>query len=138
MGVCACHHLAARRSRRIAFVCWEIFADLRGPLVPIHLFKETQWLAMICLIGMSCSVYCAFPVVFPQIVFTLYVSTDLVYGGLLPCLPNIGTNIRQISWLLSGHIGKQKFQFTGAVIVGGALLADRYFQTSWDCQLIRS
>lgn len=112
----------------IAFVCWECFADLAEPLVPIHLFRNGKWVAMVCVVGLSSSVYYAFSILFPQIVFTLY-TNDNLEGGLLSSLVTIGTYIGQISSLFSGFIGTQRWQFTGAMFIGGVFLAGKLIRT---------
>ena len=108
----------------IAFVCWECFASLSEPLIPIHLFRNGQWVAMVTMFSISCSVYYAFTIVWPQIVFTLYTSDDGL-GGILSSLITIGTSIGQCSSFLSGYIGKQRYQFWFTLIAGGSMLAGK-------------
>ena len=108
----------------VIFGVWETRANLVEPLIPIHLFRNGRWVAMVVLIGISCSVYYAFSVVFPQLVFALY-TTDQVKGGFLCCVLSMGTNLGQISTFIAGNIGKQRIQFIGAMIIGGALLGGK-------------
>ena len=108
----------------IIFVCWECRTALREPLIPMHLFRNGKWVAMICVVGLSSSVYYAFTIVFPQIVFALY-TTDTVLGGWLSSLVSIGTVVGQILSCFSGAIGKQRWQFTGSMVAGGSLLAGK-------------
>lgn len=37
----------------IAFFCWEIYVPLKEPLVPMHLFKNIQWVASCLLLALG-------------------------------------------------------------------------------------
>jgi hypothetical protein len=37
----------------IAFALWEVYADLKEPLLPIHLFKNTGWTVSCILLGLG-------------------------------------------------------------------------------------
>jgi hypothetical protein len=37
----------------IIFVLWEIYANLKEPLLPIHLFKNFSWVATCILLGLG-------------------------------------------------------------------------------------
>lgn len=37
----------------IAFTLWEIYADLKEPLLPMHLFKNFAWVAACILLGLG-------------------------------------------------------------------------------------
>ncbi|KAL2752429.1 hypothetical protein ACRALDRAFT_1065567 [Sodiomyces alcalophilus JCM 7366] len=105
----------------IAFGLWEAFAKLEAPMIPIHLFRNGPWVALVFLCALSASVYYAFSIVWPQMVFGLY-TDDLYYGGWLACLVGAGTNIGQMLSSLGRHIGKQKWQLVISMIISTATL----------------
>ena len=39
----------------VAFALWEIFADFKEPLLPVHLFKNFSWVAACVLLGLGAS-----------------------------------------------------------------------------------
>lgn len=105
-----------------AFVAWEAFASPKQPLLPLHLFQNLQWVAMIFTLAISVTVYYAFSIVWPQQVFAMY-TTDLIKGGLLCSLVGAGTNIGQLaSAVFARHLGNQRIQFIVCIGCGGAFL----------------
>ncbi|KAN0099069.1 MFS general substrate transporter [Hyaloscypha variabilis] len=97
-------------SALIAFVLYECFAPLKEPLVPMKLFLSVPWVADILVVAFGASVYFAFAIVWPQMVFSLYTS-DLTRGGWYCCITGLGANTGQITGgLTSRHFGKQKYQ----------------------------
>lgn len=121
----------------VAFVCYEAFRDLPEPVVPVHLFHSFQWVALILVLAISVTVYYAFSIVWPQMVFGLY-TTDLTKGGLLCCVVGAGTNIGQLcSGLLARRMGNQKWQFVACVTAGGAFLAGEFASNHQICEDIR-
>ena len=106
----------------VAFVLYEIFAPLKEPLVPMHLFRNIRWVADIFMIALGASVYFCFAIVWPIMVFALYTS-DLTKGGFLCCVTGLGTNSGQIvSGVLGKRIGKQKYQLIVAATLMGLFL----------------
>jgi len=94
----------------VAFVLYEVLAPLKEPLVPMNLFLSLPWVADILLVALGASVYFAFAIIWPIMVFALYTS-DLTKGGWLCCVSGGGANAGQIvGGLLSRKIGKQKYQ----------------------------
>lgn len=94
----------------VAFVLYETFASLKEPLVPMNLFLSIPWVADILLVALGASVYFAFAIVWPTMVFSLYTS-DLTRGGWYCCVSGAGANSGQIvGGLSSKKIGKQKYQ----------------------------
>lgn len=92
----------------VAFVLHEVFAPLKEPLV--NLFLGIPWVADILLVALGASVYFAFAIIWPIMVFALYTS-NLTKGGWLCCVSGAGANSGQIvGGLLSRKIGKQKYQ----------------------------
>jgi hypothetical protein len=108
----------------VAFVLYECFMPLKEPLVPMHLFLNIPWVADIALVALAASIYYAFAIVWPTMVFTLYTS-DLTHGGWLCCVTGSAVNAGQIiGGAACRHIGKQKHQlvvcaFTTAAFLGG-------------------
>lgn len=54
----------------IAFVLWEIFAPIKEPLVPMHLFKDVGWVSAVILLGLGAGVYYAFAIICKSITET--------------------------------------------------------------------
>jgi MFS family permease len=108
----------------IVFVAWEAkFA--KEPLMPIKLFRNLRWVAIVLTLSMSVTVYYAFSIVWPQIVFQLY-ETDLIKGGLLCCVIGQGTNVGQLLSGLGRQFGNHRIQFLIGTIVGGAFLGGTF------------
>lgn len=43
----------------IAFTLWELYADLKEPLVPMHLFKNLPWVMSTIVLGVGAGMYYA-------------------------------------------------------------------------------
>jgi hypothetical protein len=41
----------------VVFVCWEAFATLKEPILPMHLFKKFSWVACSTNLGLGASIY---------------------------------------------------------------------------------
>jgi len=98
----------------VAFVLYESLMPLNEPLVPMHLFKNVPWVATMMVVSLGASVYYAFAIVWPTMVFAVFTS-DLTYGGWLCVVPGCGINAGQLlGGLLARRLGKQRIQ----IIVG--------------------
>ncbi|KAE9365499.1 MFS general substrate transporter [Stipitochalara longipes BDJ] len=94
----------------VAFVLYEIYVPLKEPLIPINLFLSIPWVADIMLVALGSSVYFAFAIIWPIMVFGLYTS-NLTHGGWLCCISGGAAIAGQITGgLLSKKVGKQKYQ----------------------------
>lgn len=115
----------------VVFVLWESLGQSKERLVPMHLFRNTGmylrfqlqefyrltqfqynpgWDATILLISLGASVYYAFSIILPQLVFGVYTS-DLFYGSALSSIVGACIVMGQIiGGLLSKRMGKQKWQ----------------------------
>ncbi|KAE9382147.1 MFS general substrate transporter [Stipitochalara longipes BDJ] len=103
----------------VAFAIYELYVDLKEPLIPMHLFKNLPWVSDIWMLSCGASVYFCFSIIWPIMVFGLYTS-DQTKGGLLCCVTGIGTNVGQIiSGLATKKIRHQKYQ----VIVASTAMA---------------
>ena len=109
----------------VVFVLYECFVPLKEPLVPMHLFRNIPWVADIVLVALGASIYYAFAIMWPIMVFTLYTS-DLTYGGLLSCVNGSAINAGQIiGGALCRHIGKQKIQLIVCAITTAGFLGGK-------------
>jgi ATP/ADP translocase len=109
----------------IAFVLYETFMSLKEPFVPIHLFQNGPWVADVLVVALGASIYYAFAIVWPQMVFTLYTS-DLTHGGFMCCVTGSAINIGQIlGGTFSRQVGKQKVQLIVTAICTGAFLGGK-------------
>lgn len=86
-------------------------------------------------VALGASIYYAFAIVWPQMVFTLYTS-DLTHGGWLSCVTGSAINCGQIvGGALSRQIGKQRWQLTITAVLtcaflGGAACATPHNQNT--------
>lgn len=58
----------------VAFVLWEIYAPIKEPLVPMHLFKNIEWTVAVVVLGLGAGVYYAFAIICESgLPFVLYI-----------------------------------------------------------------
>ncbi|RFU33262.1 hypothetical protein B7463_g3049, partial [Scytalidium lignicola] len=108
----------------LAFFLWEVYAPLKEPLVPMHLFKNTGWVISVLLLSIGASVYYGFSIVWPQMAAVLYADGDSTYAGWMSCAVPGGITLGQIvGGALAKIIGKTRYQILVVTAVGGALLA---------------
>lgn len=60
------------------FVLWEIYAPLKEPLVPMHLFRNREWVVAVVLMGLGAGVYYAFAIVCEWIARTFWYLTYIL------------------------------------------------------------
>ncbi|KAL2212630.1 MFS general substrate transporter [Sarocladium strictum] len=108
----------------VLFVVWELYAPLREPLIPLHLFRNIEWLAAAILLGLGAGVYYAFAIIWPMQVNVLYNDGDMVRMGVISSLVGVGIISGQISGgMLAKKLGKTKIQCFVVFLVGGVFLA---------------
>ncbi len=109
----------------VAFTFYEALVPLKEPLVPMYLFKNLPWVATMFMVALGATVYFAFSIVWPTMVFSLY-TTDLTYGGLLCTVTGCGTNCGQIvCGLICRRLGKQRTQVVVAAACMGTFLGGK-------------
>lgn len=109
----------------VAFILYETYVPLKESLIPIYLFKNIPWVSAMMGVALDASVYYAFAIVWPTVVFSVY-ATSLSYGGLLCCVTGTGTNAGQIiCGLLCRRIGEQRTQMIVTGIAMGGFLAGK-------------
>lgn len=109
----------------VAFALWEIYADLKEPLLPMHLFKNFAWVVSCLLLGLGASIFYAMAVIWPSMVAVLYTDDGgaSMYAGWLSCVPSAMINLGQIfAGFLAEPIGKTKIQCMVVLTLGGAFL----------------
>lgn len=68
----------------VGFAClvglfvYEAYRPLKEPLVPLHLFKNTEWLASVISLSLGASVYYSQAIVWPQMTSTVYAEGRLM------------------------------------------------------------
>lgn len=116
----------------VAFALYEAIVNLKEPLMPMRLFKNIGWVGSIWMLACAASVYFAFSIVWPIMVFGLYTSNQ-TKGGLLCCVTGLGTNMGQIfSGIAAKGIGRQKYQAIFATTAMMIILASAAVETPYN------
>ncbi|OIW22509.1 MFS general substrate transporter [Coniochaeta ligniaria NRRL 30616] len=108
----------------VAFALWEIYAPLKEPLVPVHLFKNLEWTVSVLLMSLGASIYYGFAIVWPAQCATLYNTGDMIYLGGISSIIGLAVIVGQIvGGSLAERIGHTRIQvmavFTLAAIFLG-------------------
>ncbi|KAK7402452.1 hypothetical protein QQX98_011779 [Neonectria punicea] len=108
-----------------AFVLWEIYAPIKESLVPMHLFKNIEWVSAVILLGLGAGVYYAFSIIWPMQAAVMYSDgKDLQYLGGISNIIGIGMTSGQITGgFVAARIGKTKLQCMCVFLVGGIFMA---------------
>jgi MFS family permease len=115
----------------VSFVFYEAYAPLKQPLVPIRLFKNTGYVASVLLLGLAASVYYAFSLLFPQMVYILYSTSDPMWAGWISCLVGAGISLGEIvGGTICEKIGNVRYQCIVAVTIGGIFLAGMFLTST--------
>lgn len=108
----------------IALVFWEIYAPLKEPLIPMHLFKNRGWVAANLLLAVGASVYYAGALLWPQMVSLIYSKGDVMWAGWISSLVGISIAMGEMTGgLVAERIGKVKYQCMFMVTTGSICLA---------------
>jgi Fungal trichothecene efflux pump (TRI12) len=109
----------------VAFGFWEVFAPLKEPLIPIHLFNNFGWLAVCINLGLGASVYYGMAIIWPQMVAVLYTNDGGAsqYAGWLNSIVGVMIVLGQLfAGGLAVVLGKTKIQGVVVLTCGAALL----------------
>ncbi|KAJ4367699.1 hypothetical protein N0V83_007284 [Neocucurbitaria cava] len=107
----------------VVFVLWEIYAPIKEPLIPMHLFQNGRWVAAVVLLGLGAGVYYAFSIVWPAQAAVLYGNGDTMRTGYMSTIVGLAIITGQVSaGLLAERIGKTKYQVMAALGIGGIFL----------------
>ncbi|KAF2465115.1 MFS general substrate transporter [Lindgomyces ingoldianus] len=107
----------------VIFVLYEIYAPLKEPLIPMHLFKNGRWVAAVILLGLGAGVYYAFAIIWPAQAAVLYGNGNAVRVGYMSTIIGIGIITGQIAaGFLAVPIGKTRYQCMGVFLIGGIFL----------------
>ncbi|CAK7242789.1 MAG: hypothetical protein STHCBS139747_004291 [Sporothrix thermara] len=108
------------------FVLWEVYAPLREPLVPMHLFRNVEWVAASVLLGLGAGVYYAFAIIWPAQAAVMYnnTSNNLTYLGGISNIVGLGIVGGQVvGGILARPLGKTRIQCMVAFLLGAIFLA---------------
>lgn len=106
----------------VAFIIYELRCPVSDVLVPMKLFTNIRWLAVVMTLSMAASMYYAFNIVFPTQVSVLYSSETPEKQGWLKCVIGAPPLLGQIiASLLVTRIGAIKWQLVAAASLGAAL-----------------
>ncbi|KAH7385824.1 fungal trichothecene efflux pump-domain-containing protein [Pyrenochaeta sp. MPI-SDFR-AT-0127] len=107
----------------VIFVLWEIYAPIKEPLIPMHLFLNGRWVAAVVLLGLGAGVYYAFSIVWPAQASILYGNGDVMRVGYMSTIVGIGIITGQvIAGIFAERIGKTRYQCMAAFSIGGLFL----------------
>jgi MFS family permease len=108
----------------VAFGLWETFADLKEPLLPVHLLKNTYYVATVMLLGLGATVYYAFAIYWPMMVTTVYSKGDLMSDGWVSTTLGCGIIGGTLAGgFLAEKIGKVQWQCGVVITLAGIFLA---------------
>ncbi|KAF1840697.1 MFS general substrate transporter [Cucurbitaria berberidis CBS 394.84] len=107
----------------VAFVLWEIYAPIKEPLIPMHLFLNGRWVAAVVLLGSGAGVYYAFSIVWPAQAAVLYGNGDTIRVGYMSTIVGISIITGQVlAGIFAERIGKTRYQCMAAFLIGGTFL----------------
>lgn len=107
----------------VIFVLYEIYAPIKEPLIPMHLFLNGRWVSAVVLLGLGAGVYYAFSIVWPAQAAVLYGNGDTMKVGYMSIIVGIGIITGQVSaGFLAVRIGKTRYQCMAVFILGGIFL----------------
>ncbi|CAO2650293.1 Nn.00g015850.m01.CDS01 [Neocucurbitaria sp. VM-36] len=107
----------------VAFVLWEIYAPIKEPLIPMHLFTNGRWVAAVVLLGSGAGVYYAFSIVWPAQAAVLYGNGDTMRVGYMSTIVGIAIITGQVlAGVFAERIGKTRYQCMAAFGFGGIFL----------------
>ena len=106
----------------VGFVFYKRHCPTLQPLVPLGMFRNTGWVAVVLTLYCAASMYYAFSIVFPTQVAVLYSSESKANQGWLKCAFTAPPLVGQIiASLLATHIGHIKWQLVITAIIGAAV-----------------
>jgi MFS family permease len=106
----------------VGFVFYEWHCPTPQPLVPLTMFRNTGWVAVLLTLSCAASMYYAFSIVFPTQVAVLYASESEANQGWLKCVITAPPLVGQIvASLLATRIGHIKWQLVFTASIGAAL-----------------
>ncbi|KXH59317.1 fungal trichothecene efflux pump [Colletotrichum salicis] len=79
----------------VALFCWEAFADLQYPAIPVKFFANRGFMALVCCATVATMFYYSAVLLWPQQVQALY-TTDITYGGWLSSTVASATALGQV------------------------------------------
>lgn len=104
----------------VAFVLWELYAPLKEPLVPMHLFRNGGWNAATILSGLGASVYYALAIVWPNMIAVLYDDGDQMSAAWYASFVGLFIILGEIAGgFLAKSIGHLRMQCIVTVVISG-------------------
>ncbi|KAF2440088.1 fungal trichothecene efflux pump [Karstenula rhodostoma CBS 690.94] len=107
----------------VGFCFWEAYSGLQYPLIPMKLFKNIQYDAVVACASLGAVIYYANTVIWPTMIGALF-TTDITKTGWLSCAVGGGLLLGQI---LGGagvrYVPRMKIQMTVASVVTVAFVA---------------
>ncbi|GJC91286.1 fungal trichothecene efflux pump [Colletotrichum higginsianum] len=79
----------------VALFCWEAFANLKYPAIPVKFFSNRGFMSLVCCATVATMFYYSAVLLWPQQVQALY-TTDITYGGWLSSTVASSTALGQV------------------------------------------
>ncbi|KAF2638102.1 siderophore iron transporter [Massarina eburnea CBS 473.64] len=107
----------------LVFVLYEIYAPIKEPLIPMHLFLNGRWVAAVVLLGLGAGVYYAFSIVWPAQAAILYGNSDAIRVGYMSTIVGLAIVLGQMAaGFTAGRIGHTRYQCMVVFVFGGLFL----------------
>lgn len=109
-----------------AFVAWELLADLRIPFIPMRLFRNLRWVAMMLCLAIGATQYYALALVWPKMIIALWPTKAAAVPmgfGLMATLTGLGLQFGQIGGALIANWFDKKILLLISTAIGAVLLA---------------
>lgn len=105
----------------VAFVLWEMYGNLKEPMMPIHVFRHRGWNITILMWSLGAAIYYANAILWPSMVAALYSDVhSSMWSGWMSCIPGCG--ILAGEFVAAGFKRKTNIQIMIVFPVGGAFL----------------
>ncbi|KAI1615939.1 fungal trichothecene efflux pump [Exophiala viscosa] len=113
----------------VAFILYETYSGVYRPLVPMHIFRDFQYDAIVILTTVGGMIYYSMTVIYPTALTVLY-TTDTMKVGWLSCAVGGGTLSGQvIGGLIAMRIGHIKYQMIFAATIMSVFIGALAAQT---------
>jgi hypothetical protein len=72
---------------------YEAYANLKEPLIPLHLFKDRGYVAALLSLALGASTYYSQAIIWPALVGNVYAQGRPMWGGWVGSLVGLGVTV---------------------------------------------